>query len=216
MRKYVVMGPQGSGKGTQASLLARGFDLVHISVGDILRWHVQAHTKLGSRVKRIVASGRLVPDALVEEVVHDRLEQHDWNYGFVLDGFPRNVAQARFFLESYDVDAVVVIEVPEAVVTERILSRRLCPRCGLDYNLIHHRPAVPDTCDVCRGRLDARADDRPEVVAERLRDYREKTRPILDLLRRKAELVKVDGTRSPDEVQEEIRGRLRLAQPVMA
>ena len=148
--------------------------------------------------------------------MHGRLEQHDWNYGFVLDGFPRNVAQARFFLESYDVDGVVVIDVPEAVVTERILSRRLCSRCGLDYNLIYHRPAVPDTCDVCKGRLVARADDRPEVVAERLRDYREKTRPMLDLLRRQAEVVTVDGTRPPDEVQGEIRERLHLAEPVMA
>jgi len=216
MHKYVVMGPQGSGKGTQAGLLARDLDLVHISVGDILRWHVQAHTKLGSRVKRIVAGGQLVPDEVVDEVVHARLEQHDWNYGFVLDGFPRNVAQARFFLESYDVDAVIVIEVPDAVVTERILSRRLCARCGLDYNLIHHRPAAPDTCDVCGGRLVARADDRPEVVAERLHDYCEKTRPMLDLLRRKGELVTVDGTRSPSEVQAEIRERLRLPQRVSA
>jgi adenylate kinase len=208
MHKYIVMGPQGSGKGTQASLLCRSFDLVHISVGDILRWHIQAHTKLGARVKRIVASGQLVPDEIVDDVVRNRLEQHDWNYGFVLDGFPRNVAQARFFLETYDVDAVLLIEVPDAVVTERILSRRLCAACGLDYNLIHHRPAELHTCDVCRGRLVSRMDDTPEAIAGRLRDYRDKVRPILELFLRKGGLIMVDGTAAAESVQAEVRRKL--------
>src|SRR5689334_13883596 len=101
MRKYIIMGPQGSGKGTQAKLLVEDLGLVHISVGDIFRWHVQNHTKIGARVRRIVAAGELVPDELVAEVVRQRLDQHDWNYGFILDGFPRNATQARFFLESY-------------------------------------------------------------------------------------------------------------------
>src|SRR2546423_14072931 len=98
MRKYVIMGVQGSGKGTQGSLLARDLDLVHISVGDIFRWHVQSHTKLGAQVRRIMAAGELVGDDLVADVVRQRLEQHDWNYGFVLDGFPRNREQGLFFL----------------------------------------------------------------------------------------------------------------------
>src|SRR3954468_1197217 len=109
MHKYIIMGAQGSGKGTQAQMLARDLDLVHISVGDIFRWNIQSHTKLGARIKRIVASGRLVPDDVVDEVVRARLDQHDWNYGFILDGFPRNHAQAEFYLENYDCDAVLVI-----------------------------------------------------------------------------------------------------------
>jgi adenylate kinase len=210
MRKYLIMGAQGSGKGTQAKLLAKDFDLVHISVGDVFRWHVQNHTKLGARVKRIVASGQLVPDEVVQEVVQARLELHDWNYGFILDGFPRNATQAEFFLESYDIDAVILIEVPDQVVLERILSRRLCPGCGLDYNLIFHRPAVADTCDVCKSKLLLRADDTPEAVRDRLRDYDQKTKPLLDLLRRKEIIVAVDGTRAPAVIQEEIRKGLRL------
>jgi len=210
MRKYLIMGAQGSGKGTQAKLLARDFDLVHISVGDIFRWHVQNHSKLGARVKRIVASGQLVPDEVVQEVVQARLERHDWNYGFILDGFPRNATQAEFFLESYDIDAVILIEVPEHVVLERILSRRLCPGCGLDYNLIFHRPAVEDTCDVCKSKLVVRADDTPDAVRDRLRDYDEKTKPLLDILRRKEIIVAVDGTRAPAAIQEEIRKGLGL------
>src|SRR6266851_3283573 len=163
MHKYVIMGVQGCGKGTQAKMLKEAFDLTHISVGDIFRWHIQSHTKLGARIKRLVAAGGLVSDDVVEEVVRTRLDQHDWNYGFILDGFPRNHAQAEFFLESYDIDAVIHIEVPDAVVLERIVSRRLCEGCGLDFNLIFHRPAKPDTCDVCGGKLMARADDTPEA-----------------------------------------------------
>jgi adenylate kinase len=212
MRKYIIMGPQGSGKGTQAKLLADDFDLVHISVGDIFRWHVQKHTKIGARVKRIVAAGQLVPDELVADVVRTRLEQHDWNYGFILDGFPRNATQAGFFLESYDIDAVLHLEVPDAVVMDRILSRRLCSECGLDYNLIFHRPAVPDCCDVCKGKLVQRADDTPHAVRGRLRDYREKTQPILDLFQAKEFVVTVDGTKQSGDVQAELRRRLALPQ----
>jgi len=210
MRKYIVMGPQGCGKGTQAKMLSDDFDLVHISVGDIFRWHVQKHTKIGARVKRIVAAGQLVPDDMVEDVVKTRLDQHDWNYGFILDGFPRNATQAGFFLESYDIDAVIHIDVPDEVVMRRIMSRRLCSQCGLDYNLIYHRPLEAEVCDVCKGKLVQRADDTEEAVRGRLRDYREKTQPILDLFQAKEFVVTADGTLAAREVQNEIRQRLAL------
>lgn len=208
MHKYIIMGAQGCGKGTQAQLLKEALDLVHISVGDIFRWHIQSHTKLGARIKRIIAEGELVSDDVVEEVVKERLEQHDWNYGFILDGFPRNARQAGFFLESYDIDAVLLIDVPDAVVQERILNRRLCPKCGLDYNLIFHRPAVANTCDVCGTQLIARADDTPEAVQTRLRDYRTKTEPILKLFRCKELVVVVDGSRSVTEVHQDLLRQL--------
>ena len=210
MRKYIVMGPQGCGKGTQAKLLAKDFDLVHISVGDVFRWHVQNHTKLGAKVKRIMAQGELVPDDLVNDVMLERLEMHDWNYGFILDGFPRNENQALFFLERFDVNAVLLIDVPDVVVLERILSRRLCSSCGLDYNLIFHRPAAADVCDVCKGKLVARADDNLEAVKGRLADYHAKTKPILELFRRKELVVAVDGTRPVAEIQQELRRQLGL------
>jgi len=210
MRKFIIMGPQGCGKGTQAKMLATDFDLVHISVGDIFRWHVQHHTKLGARVKRIIAAGQLVSDDLVNEVMLERLGLHDWNYGFLLDGFPRDEAQAVFFLERFDVDAVIHIEVPDDVVMQRILSRRLCSKCGLDYNLIFHRPAQDEVCDVCHGRLVTRADDTPEAVRDRLADYHAKTSPILDLFRRKELVVAVDGVRPALDIQNDIRSWLGL------
>ena len=210
MRKYVIMGPQGSGKGTQAKLLCQELDLVHVSTGDLMRWNVQNHTRLGARVQRIMAAGQLVPDELTEDMVRARLDMHDWNYGFVLDGFPRNAAQARWFSERWDVDAVILVDIPDAVVLERGLARRLCCQCGRDFNLLHHRPAVADTCDVCRGRLVSRPDDTLDGLSARLADYHAQTRPVLELFARKERVVVVDGTSPIEVVQAEIRQHLGL------
>ncbi len=210
MHKYAIMGVQGCGKGTQAKLLANRFDLTHICVGDIFRWNIQTHTKLAARIKRIMDSGKLVSDEIVEEVVRRRLDEHDWNYGFVLDGFPRNRAQAEFFLESYDIDAVILIDVPDEVVFERIQARRLCSQCGLDYNLMHHRPAVENCCDVCGSPLQIRSDDRQEAIRARLTEYHAQTRPVVELFRSKELVVEVDGSASVDDLHEEICMRLRL------
>jgi adenylate kinase len=210
MRKYVIMGVQGSGKGTQGAMLAAGFDMVHIAVGDIFRWHVQNHTKLGAQVRRIIAAGELVGDDLVERVVRERLDQHDWNYGFIVDGFPRNRRQAEFFLESYDIDSVIYLDLPDSEVRRRVLARRLCSRCGMDYNLIAHRPKVEGRCDVCGGELLSREDDTEQALAARLRDFHEKTNPVLDLFRVKEVVVTVDAGPDKDTVQRDIRERLGL------
>jgi adenylate kinase len=210
MRKYAIMGVQGSGKGTQATMLARDLDLVHISVGDIFRWHVQNHTKLGAQVRRTMRAGELVDDELVGSVVRRRLDDHDWNYGFVIDGFPRNAAQAEFFLESYDIDGVIHLDLPDEEVRRRVLARRLCAQCGMDYNLIAHRPRDESVCDVCGGRLVSREDDTEEALAARLRDYYQKTDPVLDLFRRKEFVFTVDARQDRVAVQQAIRQRLSL------
>ncbi|NEA24320.1 adenylate kinase family protein [Actinomadura bangladeshensis] len=213
MRKYVIIGAIGSGKGTQSGLLARDLDIVHISVGDIFRWHVTNHTKLGAQVRRIMAAGELVGDDLAENVVRERLEQHDWNYGFVVDGFPRSRRQTEFFLESYDIDGVIHLDLPDAEVRRRVLGRRLCARCGMDYNLIADRPTEEGRCDVCGGELVTREDDTEEALAERLRQYHAKTDPILELFGRKEYVVTVDARPGIDEVQRTLRERLRLPMP---
>jgi adenylate kinase len=210
MRKFVIMGVQGSGKGTQAKLLAEDLDLEHISVGDILRWNVQHRTKLGAQVRRIVTSGRLVGDEVVEAVVRQRLSEHDWNFGFIVDGFPRSVAQAEFFLESYDIDGVINLDLPDAEVHRRVLARRLCSQCGLDYNLIAHRPQVEDVCDVCGGRLAVRDDDNPDALAIRLAEYHAQTKPLIELFQRKEFVATIDATYPVREVQAMIRQHFAL------
>ncbi len=210
MRKFIIMGIQGSGKGTQAKLLAEDLDLEHVSVGDLFRWNVQHHTKLGAQVKRIMASGNLVDDDMVEHVVRTCLAEHDWNYGFIIDGFPRNARQAEFFLESYDIDGVINLDLPDAEVHRRVLARRVCSGCGLDYNLIAHRPKVLETCDVCHGTLVARADDNPEALANRLADYHEETKPLIEIFERKEFVATIDAMRPVEVVQADIREAFSL------
>jgi len=210
MRKYVIMGIQGSGKGTQSEMLAEDLSLVHISVGDIFRWNVTNHTKMGAQVQRVMAAGELVGDDLVESVVQRRLAEHDWNFGFIIDGFPRNARQAEFFLESYDIDGVIHLDLPDSEVRRRVLNRRLCAKCGMDYNLIADSPTVPGRCDSCGGDLVTREDDTEEALAVRLRDYHSKTDPVLELFRRKEYVVTVDARAAKDDVQREIRTRLGL------
>ncbi len=179
MQKFIIIGPQGSGKGTQAGLLAERYDFVHISIGDIFRWHVGHHTKLGSRVNRITAEGRLVSDDIVESVVRDRLEMHDWNYGFVLDGFPRTRPQALYLFENWNLDCAVYLDLPDEVVRDRVL----------------HRARVGEGSGFTK-----RADDNPEALKMRLREYHEKTRPLLDLFEERGMLLTVDANRTIEEV----------------
>jgi len=204
------MGVQGSGKGTQAGMLAADLDLVHIAVGDIFRWNVQHHTKLGAQVRRTMAAGLLVGDDLVEGVVRERLSQHDWNYGFIVDGFPRNERQAEFFLESYDIDGVIHLDLPDSEVRRRVLARRLCSGCGMDYNLIASSPREAGRCDVCGAALVLREDDTEAALAVRLREYHEKTNPVLAIFGRKEYVLTVDARPGRDAIQQDIRKRLSL------
>ncbi len=215
MQKFIIMGIQGSGKGTQAKLLAQDLELEHFSVGDYFRWNVQHHTKLGAQVKRIIASGKLVDDDLVEAAVRANLEDHDWNYGFIVDGFPRNARQAEFFLERYDIDGVINLEMPDEEVSRRVLARRVCSNCGLDYNLMAHRPQEEGKCDVCGGTLASRPDDNPEALALRLADYHEQTKPLIEIFQRKEIVATFDATESVIDVQQAIRTRFNLP-PVAA
>jgi len=202
------MGKNGAGKGTQASLLCRNYDLVHISVGDILRWNIQNHTKIAAKIIKHIKAGQLVPDDIVLEVVKKRLEEHNWNYGFVLDGFPRTLNQAEFFSESYDIDAVIHIQVPDEIAIKRALSRRICEQCKLDYNLIYHRPQNPDYCDVCGGRLLPRPDDTPDAIREQVYEYNSKTIPIIDYFRQKEIVITINGDKPIEQVHSEIKREL--------
>ena len=190
MHKYVIFGPQGSGKGTQSQLLCDEYDFVHISIGEIFRWHVAHHSKLAARVKRITDSGRLVPDEIVAEVVRKRLEEHDWNYGFVLDGFPRTLPQAEYLFQNWDIDWVIYLELNDKVVYERIMQRA----------------AIGEG-----GGFTKRVDDDPETLRTRLLEYQTKTRPLLDLYQERDLLIKIDGNRPIQAVYDYIRAGLGLS-----
>lgn len=189
MHKYIMIGPQGSGKGTQARLLCEEFDFVHISVGDIFRWHKQNHTKLAARVKRIMDQGLLVPDDIVEEVVRQRLEEHDWNYGFVLDGFPRTRVQAEYLFEHWNLNKAIYLDIPPDVIFERVM----------------HRAEVGEGSTSTK-----RADDTPEALKVRLQEYHDKTAPLLDLFEKQDMLVRIDGTGMIEEVYEAVKSALGI------
>ena len=190
MHKYIICGPQGSGKGTQSRLLCETHDFVHISIGDIFRWHMSHHTKLAARIRRIMDSGRLVPDEIVDSVVRQRLEQHDFNFGFVLDGFPRTRPQAEYLFENWDVAKVIYLDVPDDVVVERVMRRAAM---GLG------------------GGFTKRADDNQETLKVRLEEYYTKTKPVLDLYRKKDILLEVDGTKPIPNVFAEMSAALGLS-----
>ncbi len=192
MNHYIVFGPQGSGKGTQSKLLCADYDFVHISVGDIFRWHVSHHTKLAARIKRITNAGLLVPDEIVEEVVRKRLEEHDWNYGFVLDGFPRTMPQAEYLFENWNMDKVIYLDISDNVVFDRVMMRA---RVGEGSGFTK------------------RADDNPEALKVRLQEYHEKTKPLLELYRKKGVMISIDANRSVDDIYADVRQRLGLPEP---
>jgi adenylate kinase len=192
MNKYIIIGPQGCGKGTQARLLCAEFDFVHISIGDIFRWHMQHHTKLAARIKRIMDQGLLVPDEIVEQVVRQRLEEHDWNFGFVLDGFPRTRSQAEYLFEHWNLDKAIYLDIPEEVIFARVM----------------YRAKVGDGESFTK-----RADDNPEALKVRLREYHEKTKPLLDLFDKKGMLVRVDAEPPIEVVYQAVLDAVGLKRP---
>ena len=216
MNKYSIIGPPGAGKSTHATLLAKAHGLVRISAGDIFRWNIENHTKLGAKIQRYIDSGRLVPDAIVAEVMKTRLEQHDWNFGFVLDGYPASQSQAEFFLESYDLDGVILLEVADALLTERLARFRICEACGFDPNLIYAQPRSDAVCELCGAALVSRSSESPGAIEERLREFHTKTVPVIDLLRQRELVVKVDGTKPTSEIHDVVRAALGLTSEAMA
>jgi adenylate kinase len=200
--RIILFGPPGSGKGTQADLVERRYGFPKISTGDLLRRAVREKTALGLKAEALMNRGELVSDEIVEGLVRERLASPDTRQGYLLDGFPRNLAQVRSLevMDGSRPEVVIEIEVDDRALVERIQGRLTCRNCGAVYNLRLQKPRVEGRCDVCGGELYQRADDRPEVIRERLRVYREQTEKIRAHYEAKGVSRRVDGSGSPDEV----------------
>ncbi|HVO99491.1 MAG TPA: adenylate kinase [Bryobacteraceae bacterium] len=207
----ILFGPPGSGKGTQAKLLRQALGVAHISTGDMLRERVASRDPLGEEAESIMKAGGLVPDEIVNRMVEERIEQPDCANGFILDGYPRTVSQAKLIsgvLMAKGIAPVVVhLKVDYNVIIARLSGRRMCPTCGALYGVSAKTPVVSEVCDYDGSKLVVRDDDRPEVVAERLRAYDRQTAPVLECLRGQGFAVcEVDGAvGSPMAIAKQIK-----------
>ena len=208
VHRVVFLGPPGAGKGTQAARIARELGVPHLSTGDILRAAVAAKTPLGLAAEGHMRSGGLVPDDLVLKILHERFDQPDAKVGYLLDGFPRNLAQAEALGNFSSVERVVSLEISPDLLVDRLSQRRVCPKCQSVYNLSTQPPKLPGKCDLDGADLVHRPDDRPEAIMTRLKVYAEQTAPLLDYYRKRHLLRAVDATGTPDEVALRVRKAL--------
>jgi adenylate kinase len=202
----VLLGPPGSGKGTQAGPLCEELGLLYIATGDLLRAHRRRDTALGREAARYMDAGQLVPDDLVIAMILERLE--DNGHGFLLDGFPRTLAQAEALSAALEITAALLVDAPDDVIVDRVGGRRQCPN-GHVYHVVFDPPAREGICDRDGLPLTRREDDAPETVRERLRVYHEQTEPVAGYYEERGLLLRADGTRPPDEVLRSLLAALR-------
>lgn len=210
----IILGPPGSGKGTQASRLTKELGIPHISTGDLFRENISKDTELGQKAKAFMNEGRLVPDSLVLDMLFDRVSLPDCIHGYLLDGFPRTLAQAEEFEKHLKQETrliVIDLEVPDELIIKRAEGRLTCKKCGSIYNRYFSPPAKERVCGKCEGELFQRPDDKAEVVQERVRVYHNQTKPLIDYYAKKRILQTVDGTKSPDEVFHELMQKISNA-----
>jgi adenylate kinase len=210
----ILLGPPGSGKGTQAKRIEQRYGIVQLATGDMLRAAIASGNALGTQVKDIMDSGRLVPDAIIIAMIAERIVAPDCRNGFILDGFPRTVPQAEALdamlaAHGLRLDHVILFEVDEAALIDRLSGRFTCRACGASYHERYNRPRIEGVCDICGGRdFERRADDRPQAVKIRLEAYRRQTEPILPYYRTRGILRRIDGMADIEDVTRAIEGLL--------
>ena len=203
--KIIMLGAPGAGKGTQAALISEKYNIPHISTGDIFRENIKNGTELGKKAKEYIDAGLLVPDELTCDLVIDRISKDDAANGYILDGFPRTLAQAEALSEALkkrneSVDYAIDIDVDDDFIIERMSGRRVCKGCGATYHIKYAAPSKENVCDKCAGELVLRKDDEPETVKKRLEVYHEQTQPLIDYFGNEGVLYIFDGTLPIDDV----------------
>ncbi|MCQ2482300.1 MAG: adenylate kinase [Clostridia bacterium] len=212
--KLIILGAPGSGKGTSATVLREEYNLAHISTGDIFRANIKGNTPLGIEAKSYIDKGLLVPDSLTISMVEDRLSQDDCKAGYILDGFPRTIAQAEALDEmlakqNTKIDAVLSIVVDDEEIKNRVAGRRVCEKCGASYNVVFKPTKVEGVCDLCGGVVYQREDDKPETVEARLKTYYKNTQPLIDFYNKKGIIVEGDNNKNPEVCIEQIKEGLK-------
>jgi len=204
--RIVIFGPPGSGKGTYASRLEKRLGIAHVSTGDLVREEIRNQTPLGKTIEKYSSSGTLVPDKIITEILKKRLAS-ELSKGFILEGYPRTVGQAKELDKITNIDVVVNLNVPDDVIVKRLSARLQCKNCGAIYNQITMKPKVAGKCDKCGGELFRRVDDQPEVIRERLKVYQEASEPVVDYYRSKnllKDIVNDDPNVDPEKVVDQI------------
>ncbi|WP_058485946.1 adenylate kinase [Defluviitalea phaphyphila] len=213
--RIIMLGAPGAGKGTQALLLSKKFNIPQISTGDIFRMHIKNKTELGKKAKEYMDKGLLVPDDLVVEIVKNRLIEEDCKNGFILDGFPRTIPQAEELDKALEemgikLDKAINVNVPDDNIIVRMAGRRVCKKCGASYHIKYNKPSQEGICDECGSNLVQRDDDKEETVKKRLNVYHEQTRPLIEYYEKMGILLTVDGVGDVDEINNRIQKALEV------
>lgn len=201
MKKIILLGAPGAGKGTLAIKMKEKYGILHVSTGDILRENIRNKTELGIKAKDLIDKGQLVPDELVVEIIKDRLSKEDAKNGVILDGFPRNIKQAEILDSFYDIDVVINMIADEKVILERLTGRRVC-KCGGTFNVKYLNGS--DICSICGEKLYTRDDDKEEVILDRLKVYNSSTAPLIDHYTKQNKVVDVDANQDSELVLFEV------------
>lgn len=198
----ILLGAPGSGKGTQAEFIEKYLSVRSISTGNIIRSELKSGTKLGLEAKSYIEKGLLLPDEIVINMVKETVTKPEYKNGFILDGFPRTIAQAEALGRlNVNIDKVIDIEVDDQSIINRLSGRRVCENCGASYHLENKKPEKPGTCDKCHSTLIQRKDDQVETIKERLKIYHEQTEPLKEYYKREGKLVEIEGNKSVEETK---------------
>jgi len=200
MKYFILFGPPGAGKGTQATEMVKKYNLCHISTGELLRAEISAGTKLGIEAKILIDNGNLVPDNIVEGMIESQFNKVKGVEGFLLDGFPRTIPQADALSSIVALDCVINLDISDEEVVTRLSGRRICSKCGRSFHVKFMKPKKEDTCDACSASLIIREDDKEESIKKRLENYAKQTQPLIDYYKKKNLLIDIDARPSTQEI----------------